>query len=278
MLVIDAGNSFVKWALSTPEGDLARAPQPWIARGQVALSDLECLESAWADLSRPGTIIGSCVGGDAVRQTIEQSLNSAWPPIHWIRSEAISGKVTGGAITGGAITSGAATSGAIINGYAQPAQLGTDRWAALIGARALLGAQAALVVMCGTATTIDLLTAPGHFTGGVILPGLELMQTVLHERTAALSRYSGHVVAHPDCTADAIASGCLHAQAGAIERLWHLHRGAHEPLTCLIAGGAAPSIGPFLTVPYQIRADLVLLGLATIADSRSASSLPNTSS
>jgi len=263
MLVIDAGNSFVKWALSTPEGDLARAPQPWIARGQVALSDLECLESAWADLSRPGTIIGSCVGGDAVRQTIEQSLNSAWPPIHWIRSEAISGKVTGGAI---------------INGYAQPALLGTDRWAALIGARALLGAQAALVVMCGTATTIDLLTAPGHFTGGVILPGLELMQTVLHERTAALSRYSGHVVAHPDCTADAIASGCLHAQAGAIERLWHLHRGAHEPLTCLIAGGAAPSIGPFLTVPYQIRADLVLLGLATIADSRSASSLPNTSS
>jgi type III pantothenate kinase len=146
------------------------------------------------------------------------------------------------------------------------------------GARAALGAQAALVVMCGTATTIDLLTATGHFTGGVILPGLALMVTVLHERTAALPRASGHVVAHPDCTADAIASGCLHAQAGAIERLWHLHRSAHEPLTCLLAGGAAHSIGPFLTVPYRLREDLVLLGLATIADSLSASSLPNTSS
>ena len=268
MLVIDAGNSFVKWALATPEGDLARAPQPWTARGQVALSDLECLASAWADLPRPGTIIGSCVGGESVRYTIERSLNSAWPPIHWIQSEA----------TSRGTTLGAATSGAIINGYAQPAQLGTDRWAALIGARALMGAQAALVVMCGTATTIDLLTASGHFTGGVILPGLELMQTVLHERTAALSRSSGHVVAHPDCTADAIASGCLHAQAGAIERLWHLHRGAHEPLTCLLAGGAAKAIGPFLAVPFQLREDLVLLGLATIADSRSASSLPNTSS
>jgi type III pantothenate kinase len=263
MLVIDAGNSFVKWAFATPEDDLARALRPWSARGQVALSDLECLAGVWADLPRPGTIIGSCVGGESVRYTIERGFNSAWPQIHWIQSEA---------------TCRGTTSGAIINGYAQPAQLGTDRWAALIGARALMGAQAVLVVMCGTATTIDLLTATGHFTGGVILPGLALMQTVLHERTAALPSSSGHVVIYPDCTADAIASGCLHAQAGAIERLWHLHRGAHEALTCLIAGGAATSIGPFLTVPYQIREDLVLLGLATIADFRSASSLPNTSS
>jgi type III pantothenate kinase len=208
------------------------------------------------------------VGGDSVRHAIEQNLKSAWPPIHWIQSDAAIELTPSGSITGWDIT----------NGYAQPGQLGTDRWAALIGARTLLGAQATLVVMCGTATTIDLLTATGHFTGGVILPGLALMQTVLHERTAALPLSLGHVVAHPDCTADAIASGCLHAQAGAIERLWHLHRGAHEPLTCLVAGGAAPSIGPFLTVPYQLRDDLVLLGLATIADSRSASSLPKTSS
>jgi type III pantothenate kinase len=268
MLVIDAGNSFVKWALATPGVDLKLTPQPWAVRGQVALSNLEDLASDWADIPAPAKIIGSCVGGEAVRQTIEQSLKSAWPPIHWIRSEA----------TSGGTTNGATTSGPITNGYAQPAQLGTDRWAALIGARAALGAQAALVVMCGTATTIDLLTATGHFTGGVILPGLALMVTVLHERTAALPRASGHVVAHPDCTADAIASGCLHAQAGAIERLWHLHRSAHEPLTCLLAGGAAHSIGPFLTVPYRLREDLVLLGLATIADSLSASSLPNTSS
>ena len=263
MLVIDAGNSFVKWAFATPGADHTRAQQPWIARGHAAVSDLAGLASNWANIPTPQTVVGSCVGGDLVRHAIEQNLKSAWPQIHWIQSDAATELTPSGAIT---------------NGYAKPAQLGTDRWAALVGARALLGAQATLVVMCGTATTIDLLTATGHFTGGVILPGLALMQTVLHERTAALPRTSGHVVAHPDCTADAIASGCLHAQAGAIERLWHLHRGAHEPLTCLVAGGAAPLISPFLTVPYQLREDLVLLGLATIADSRSASSLPNTSS
>ena len=273
MLVIDAGNSFVKWALAMPGGDHTRAQQPWIVRGHAAVSDLAGLVSNWANIPTPQTVIGSCVGGDSLRHAIEQNLKSAWPPIHWIQSDATLELTRSGAITGGEITGEAIT-----NGYAQPAQLGTDRWAALIGARALLGAQATLVVMCGTATTIDLLTATGHFTGGVILPGLALMQTVLHERTAALPLSLGRVVAHPDCTADAIASGCLHAQAGAIERLWHLHRGAHEPLTCLVAGGAAPSIGPFLTVPYQLREDLVLLGLATIADSRSASSLPKTSS
>ena len=47
---------------------------------------------------------------------------------------------------------------------------------------------------------------------------------------------------------------------------------------CLLAGGAAAVIGPWLTVPYQLREDLVLIGLETIAASRSASSLPKTSS
>jgi type III pantothenate kinase len=268
MLVIDAGNSFVKWALATAVADHTQAAQPWTRRGQTALSDLAGLASDWANIPAPQTVIGSCVGGDSVRHAIEQNLNRAWPTIQWIQSEATIEVTNSRGMTGGEIT----------NGYAHPAQLGTDRWAALVGARALLGAQAVLVVMCGTATTIDLLTATGHFTGGVILPGLALMHAALHERTAALPLSSGHVVAHPDCTADAIASGCLHAQAGAIERLWHLHRRAHEPLTCLIAGGAAASIGPYLTVPCQLRDDLVLLGLATIADSRSASSLPKTSS
>lgn len=263
MLLIDAGNSFVKWAFAGPAFDLAHPARRWTKRGQAPLSDLAVLARDWGAMPAPASIIASCVGGDPVRQAIEHALKSDWPPIHWIWSEATDGVVTNGMVT---------------NGYAQPAQLGTDRWAALLGARALLGAQAALVVMCGTATTIDLLTATGHFTGGVILPGLALMQTALHERTAALPRSSGQVVAHPDCTADAIASGCLHAQAGAIERLWHLHRGPHEPLVCLIAGGAAPSIGPYLAVPYQLCEDLVLLGLATIAHSRSASSLPKISS
>ena len=79
------------------------------------------------------------------------------------------------------------------NGYRNPAQLGSDRWAALIGARALHGARPVLVVCCGTATTIDLLTAQGQFAGGCILPGVGTMLRSLHEKTAALPDADGRV-------------------------------------------------------------------------------------
>ena len=64
------------------------------------------------------------------------------------------------------------------NGYAKPAQLGSDRWAALIAAWHLVQRKC-LVVDSGTATTIDTLSGQGEFVGGLILPGVELMQRSL---------------------------------------------------------------------------------------------------
>src|SRR5499427_3904546 len=69
------------------------------------------------------------------------------------------------------------------NGYASPARLGADRWAALVSARSMFRA-ACLVVMAGTATTIDPLRGDGTFAGGMILPGLDLMKRSLAESTA----------------------------------------------------------------------------------------------
>lgn len=122
------------------------------------------------------------------------------------------------------------------NGYMNPAQLGSDRWAALIGTRALLGHRAALIAVCGTATTIDLLTTDGEFAGGAIMPGLGLMQRVLHEHTAALPDAQGEYLDYPRQTVDGIASGCAHAQAGAIERLYHIHHQKNPDLVCVISG------------------------------------------
>ena len=112
----------------------------------------------------------------------------------------------------------------VTNGYRNPAQLGSDRWAALIGRTPSAGcASAALVVVCGTATTIDFLSADGVFKGGVILPGVGLMLRSLHDGTAALPEPGRRIRRdYPTQTVDAIASGCQHAQAGAIERLYHL--------------------------------------------------------
>jgi type III pantothenate kinase len=151
------------------------------------------------------------------------------------------------------------------NSYRNPAQLGSDRWAALIGARWLLGARAAMVVMCGTATTIDFLSAEGVFKGGTIMPGVGLMLRSLHEGTAALPDASGDFFDYPTQTVDAIASGCQHAQAGAIERMYAHESKQVADVTCLVSGGAARAVLPRLTVPHEYHENLVLEGLYRIS-------------
>ena len=104
-----------------------------------------------------------------------------------------------------------------------------------------------MVVMCGTATTIDFLTGDGVFKGGVIMPGVGLMLRSLHEGTAALPDQDGEFFAYPTQTVDAIASGCQHAQAGAIERLFANEQRVQTPdVVCVLSGGAAGAVAPRL--------------------------------
>jgi type III pantothenate kinase len=145
------------------------------------------------------------------------------------------------------------------NGYRNPAQLGCDRFAAAIGAHALVPGQAVIVANCGTATTIDAVTADGRFLGGMILPGLGLMATSLARNTAQLPQIAqgGKLPSgFADNTDDAILSGLLAAQAGAIERV----RAAPGPgLPDFRRGGGVYCPGPAGTPPAppggQYRAD-----------------------
>src|SRR5690606_31240552 len=89
------------------------------------------------------------------------------------------------------------------NGYKKPAQLGADRWASLIAARAMHDG-ASLVVNAGTATTIDLLDNSGRFLGGLILPGLRLMRSALANNTAELPLANATHSAIPTDTDSAI--------------------------------------------------------------------------
>jgi len=149
----------------------------------------------------------------------------------------------------------------VTNGYGRPDQLGPDRWAALIGAWSILRGPC-LVVTAGTATTVDVLRGDGRFVGGVILPGLDLMKRSLARNTAELPLARGRFSAEPRNTADAIETGCLLAQAGAIERAFAtMEHGA----ACVLAGGAAPRIARHLSIPVRLVDNLVLEGLVRIA-------------
>jgi type III pantothenate kinase len=156
------------------------------------------------------------------------------------------------------------------NLYERPEQLGPDRWAALIAARALHPAGAALVVNAGTATTVDMLSADGRFLGGAILPGVELMRFVLHEHTGRLPFDEGQYRDTPRKTSDAIESGCRHAQAGAVERLYRVLRDIELNPLCIVAGGAGRALVDQLSMPRRYFENLVLEGLAHIAVSERA--------
>ena len=64
--------------------------------------------------------------------------------------------------------------------------------------------------------------ATARFLGGAILPGVELMRFVLHEHTGRLPIQEGSYRDMPRNTIDAIETGCRHAQAGAVERMYRV--------------------------------------------------------
>lgn len=237
ILAIDAGNSRVKWGWHDGKSwsNLATVS---LIEFAAANHDINPFAATHAD---PERIVISNVAGEGTHQLLVNwtSIFEAEP--FWLKGEAERCGVK--------------------SRYERPEQLGADRWAALVAARAL-HAGACLVVNAGTATTADLLSAGGEFLGGLILPGVDLMRFVLHEHTGRLPLQEGRFVREPRNTLDAIESGCRHAQAGAVERMYRL---AGKSARCLVSGGAGPSLIEQLDIPCRYVENLVLEGLAKIA-------------
>lgn len=116
------------------------------------------------------------------------------------------------------LTASAASCG-VTNAYPEPARLGADRWAALIGARARHRG-AVCVVDAGSAITVDAMTSDGLHLGGWIAPGLALAVAALaHGTRFAHSTREGRIAdGFANDTADAIRAGVRHAAFGFVER------------------------------------------------------------
>lgn len=230
MLLLDAGNSRLKWAF-VRDGE-------WLDRGALDSVRADALGEALAHLPIPQRILASNVAGPAVAQAIEVAC------VAWGRKVEFIGATR-------------AQCG-VHNGYLQPDQLGSDRWAALIAAWDRQRA-ACLVVNCGTATTVDALSAAGEFSGGLILPGLDMMRRSLAAGTAQLGAERGSWEAFPRTTANAVYSGAIQATVGAIAQQ-HVLLGAPHAV-CLLSGGNAGELVPYLEVPVEQFEDMVLRGL-----------------
>lgn len=241
ILAIDCGNSRIKWACCSPGQAAAPGPVAWIERGECAIGDVERLAGDLHFSDGISEILVSNVAGAELAARLGKALGGFRVAPRWIAA--------------------VAEAGGVRNGYAEPARLGADRWCALVGARALHAGDC-LVVMAGTATTVDLLLADGRFRGGLILPGAQLMKRALAERTAGLELADGAFADAPDNTADAIESGCLLAQVGAIEVMFRrLPAGA----LCMLSGGAAGRIAERLNIPIRVVDNLVLEGMVRLS-------------
>ncbi|HEX7686338.1 MAG TPA: type III pantothenate kinase, partial [Burkholderiaceae bacterium] len=128
-----------------------------------------------------------------------------------------------------------------------------------------------LVVMVGTAVTVDALDPDGRFLGGLILPGFGLMLRALEMGTAGLKVPTGETVDFPTNTSDALMSGGVNAIAGAVERQYRRLRARTgvEPRV-LVTGGAAVKLAPALDLDLEIVDGLIFEGLLGIEAARTA--------
>lgn len=253
-LAVDIGNTRLKWALY-PQAAVGAHP---IASGAEFLENIDKLaDGEWSRLAAPERMLGCSVAADAVKRRVEEQMEELWVvPAHWV-------------------VASAAEAG-VINGYDHPTRLGADRWVAMIGAHHRMLAAGGpprpmVVVMVGTAVTVEAIDQYGRFLGGFILPGHGIMLRALESGTAGLHVPTGDVREFPTNTSDALTSGGTFAIAGAIERMvQHVRQRCGSEPACYMTGGAGWKMAPHMSVPFELVESLIFDGLLVIAQSRAA--------
>jgi len=264
-LLLDAGNSALKWELVSP--DLERWPDGLEARATLRwngslpidaphlaseLARACAFSSALSGLAAPAAVFGCAVTHEERVAAIDAAIRAAGAgPVQWLRAAATFEH----------------DDIVLRNGYRDAQRLGPDRWLALIGARARYPRPPLAVINAGTATTIDGVRADGLFMGGVIAPGLELMRSALAQGTARLPLAAGSYQSHPADTDDAIRTGILDAQLGLIERrLRRIREDTGGNLQVVLSGGNAAVLAERLhghggISRLAVEPDLVLRGM-----------------
>ena len=245
MLLVDIGNSRVKWAT--------------FDRGQLGVQSAAAW-SAWtmddwrrALFQAPGIddVLVASVAGEASAALLNEAA----------RIE--TGKPA-------AFVATSREAGGVRNAYPEPRLLGVDRWLAAIAAHRLAHG-ACCVADIGTAATLDGVASDGQHLGGFIVPGPELMMRSLWRGTSDLASHTATSGAaagamFADNTRDAIERGCRLAVAAMVDRaVVEMTRRLGSTPELFLTGGGAGGIGALVEAPARHVPDLVLRGLAVVA-------------
>lgn len=247
-LLLDLGNSRLKAALGAADGRLQRLGEAPHRGPGVADALARALPAGLPD----GVTTALCanVAGEAAGRALAEALREWGCRVEFLRAQPEAGGVR--------------------CAYPEPARLGPDRWAALLGARGLTEG-ACLVADAGSALTLDAMAPGGQHLGGWILPGLAMMLEALETRTGnlgALRRASpppGVEVPFPTDTGPAMEQGVQLAAAGALlDARRRLEAACGVPARVFLAGGDAPALLAAAAGAEHVP-DLVLRGLARAA-------------
>lgn len=233
-LLLDVGNSRIKWAVSSTDGTM---DGPHVLDGDPE----RAAARAWADL-QPERVVYCSVADAVATGVLVAWMDRTWGVRpHRLRS--------------------AASAAGVTNGYAQPESLGDDRWANLLGARTRWRDRDCVLIDAGTAVTVDGLKADGRHVGGAILPGLPVWRTALVAAAPALPAGGGVERLPATNTADAVAGGTLYGLAGAIRHVADcVAAGMGDPY-CVVTGGDAEYLMPRLPADWVHDPLLTLRGL-----------------
>lgn len=243
-LLIDIGNTRIKWALQNEEDWVSGTP---LIRGDKAFKDIA--RPAWKELEAPERVVVSNVAGAEFEKSVRTWVKRRWKILpEFLHSQAEQCGVT--------------------NAYSKPEKLGNDRWAALIAARALCPGPA-VILSCGTAITIDALAADGRHLGGLITPGIDLMISSVCAKATDVNIEDGdsaEIALLASSTESAVLGGSLYAAVSLLDRVSaDLSGELGGRVTVLLSGGDADRLMPLLAFKSRYEPELVLKGLSVFS-------------
>tara|TARA_Y100001935_G_scaffold255633_1_gene270259 strand:+ start:2958 stop:3677 length:720 start_codon:yes stop_codon:yes gene_type:complete len=231
-LLIDQGNSFIKFGISTDDGF-------------VYVSKVKTIEELFEKkMEKPEIVWISSVSEKKQFFKLKDSID-----MHW----------------------GSAINNVTISQYKKylptqynEEQLGIDRWLAMLACKKKFMKNDCMVIDAGTAITIDLLNKDGSHVGGFILPGLHLSKKAILDGTAIkVSQNEKELKIDLGLnTIDAIGNGSLMAVISLIEKISNRYG---KNLSIALGGGDCDILSESLSIPNTIIRDIVLEGLHCLA-------------
>jgi len=262
-LLIDIGNSRIKWCLyNSVENEFGS--EGAMLHDKAELPAL--FSEQWGLLDNPDRVVISNVSGQQLAESMDAWVDKKWKiKTEYVKTEAFSHGVT--------------------NAYSDYSELGVDRWMAIIAAwqRFRQQGKAVCVVDCGTATTIDGISASGQHLGGFIIPGHTVMQEILINNTSDIKMAKNILtrkilrketspgktlspVNFPSSTEEGVNSGCYLATISLIDSVvTSMQDDSGKQVNCIITGGDAEFVVEQLAGKFEYEPKLVLHGLAMLS-------------